>query len=730
MFEAPRQFGSAAAAAVGSGEIAGGSPPFAAIDVHKILSLVWRGRATILWTTAFSLLMAGVLVLAVPPSYTAVTQILIDPTDLHAVANAPVPPNQSDAAVLQVESQVRVLTSDSVLRRVVRAEKLDRDPEFAGSRSPMRRLLAFIQLDGRTSAAADPSLAALVALKRSVTVQRAERTYVVTVSVTSRNAEKAARLANAVAAAYLADQTAVRFDAARQVSQSLSARLHELKNRVREAEDRVEAFKAHNNIVDVNGESVNEQQLSELNNQLVLARARTAQARARYDEVQRLQQTKGEVGAFPAAVQSPTMTALRTQYAEIMRREAEQMSSLGARHPAVIDIEAQVERLKGMIADEIKRLALSTHSEYGSARANEDTLARNLDALKRKTIATNEALVRLRELQRDAQASRTVYDAFLVRARETGEQGRIDTKNIRVISSADLPLHRSFPPSNLKLALGAIILGAAAGIGLVVLRAPDGEAAPSSGSESPGRPRRRSRNASGESKPFAASSPAVPAVPVLAVLPDIDAAFGLEAAMEPKSPFAREIGKVHAAVRAHHTKRNNPSILVVAPDDEDDTATVALGLAATAAATQRVLLIDADLERRTLSAVDADRGEAGLVDVAVGGRVLADAVIRDRESKINLLPLVSPHSRRHRELRDEDIEVAFAQTKHFDMVIVAAMDCDRDPSGRFFAGLVDHIVLVATADAAARGVIERLVACFGLDGRKIRGAVLTGATAA
>ena len=177
-------------------------------------------------------------------------------------------------------------------------------------------------------------------------MKRAERTYVVDVSVTSQDPDKAARIANAVAQAYLAEQTAVRSDAARQISQSLSARLNELKDRVREAEDRVETYKARNNILGASGQLVNEQQLSELNNQLGAAHARTAAAKARVDQVERLQLSRDETGAFPEAVQSQTVTALRSQYAEVMRREAEQMTSLGQRHPAVIEIQAEAVRLR------------------------------------------------------------------------------------------------------------------------------------------------------------------------------------------------------------------------------------------------------------------------------------------------------------------------------------------------------------------------------------------------
>jgi len=681
---------------------------------------------TILCTTAAALALAVLFVLLVPHRFTATTQILIDPTDLHAVGNDPTPANQvSDAALLQVESQVRVLMSDSVLRRVIKTESLDRDTEFAGRPSSLRSLMSSFGLGQGISQ--DSTLAALIALRRNVQVKRAERTYVVDVNVTSLYPEKAARIANSIAQAYLAEQTAVRSDAARQISQSLGARLNELKDRVREAEERVEAYKARNNILGASGQLVNEQQLSELNNQLGAARARSAEAKARLDQVEHAQQTKSDIGAFPEAVQSPTITALRSQYAEIVRREAEQMTSLGARHPAVIEVQAQTERLRRMIEEEVNRIALSARSEYESAHANQEALAHNLETLKHNAVTTNEAMVTLRELERDVQASRAVYEAFLVRARETGEQERLDTKNIRIISHADLPLRRSFPPSNLLLGVAALILGIAAGVGIVMMRPSGGNPPTRSGTD---RGVGRKTDTTGTRSEAAGSFPSD--IPVLAVLPGFDRSAELKAVSDPRSRFAKDIRKIYETVRANPRKSGNPSLLVVtSAGEDDDTAAVALNLAAVGALTQRVLLIDTDLDQRTLTAVDGgDRSEAGLVDVATGRRLLSDVVIRDPETNINLVPFVSPKSRRDRQITDEDVRKAFAQTKYFDMVIVAAMDCERDPSGRFFAGLVDHIVIVASTDQADDGAIEQLVSRLGLDARKIRGAVLTTAEAA
>jgi polysaccharide biosynthesis transport protein len=321
---------------------------------------------------------------------------------------------------------------------------------------------------------------------------------------------------------------------------------------------------------------VNEQQLTEMNNQQSAARARTASAKARLDQVQQVQLTKNEFGAFPEAVQSQTITALRSQYAEVMRREAEQMTSLGARHPAVIEIQAEAERLRRMVDDEVHRIAISARTEYESARANEETIAANLDKLKNNAMTTNEAMVTLRELERDVQANRAVYEAFLVRARETGAQERLDTKNIRVISQADIPLRRSFPPSNLLVAVGAILFGMAAGGGIVFARETYGSAGdfgrdlrrdsgrdfvrdsefPRTGGTGV---RGRLTNAVRDFLPAGRPS----SIPVLAVLPSTDVSFGLSAAENPRSRLSMELYKVHQAVRASHSKRGNLSVLVV-----------------------------------------------------------------------------------------------------------------------------------------------------------------------
>jgi succinoglycan biosynthesis transport protein ExoP len=739
MFEAPRQI---RPVAVGAGDVGIGFAPLAQIDFSKTLTTLWRGKGTIILCALAALMLALVFLAVAPRQYTAATQILIDPTDLLAVGSGTTPSAPlSDAGLLQVESQVRVLGSDAVLRRVVTTLNLDKDPEFAGARSPLRALgediLGVIGIHGDATTD-NKTLAALTELRRRVTVKRDERTYVVEVDVTTRSPEKSAQIANAIADAYLAEQTQIRSDAARQVSQSLSARLQDLRDRLRDAEKKVEDYRASHNMVGSNGQLVTEQQLTEMNAQLVAARARTAETKGRLDQVTQVQKNKDENGAFPAALLSQTITALRTQYAEVMRREAEEMTTLGPRHPAVLDIQAQAERLRHMIDNEIDRTAVAARTEYESAKASEQTLANNLKGLEGTTVDNNQAMVGMRELEREAQASRDLYQAFLVRARETGEQQQIDTKNIRVISKADLPLRRSSPPSSLLIALGALLLGAATGCGIVLVRpGPEEDGDAWQGKDPRGRDVWRDRL--GQAAKGAATSFWVRGgsakIPVLAVLPAVDVSFGLSAVDDPQSPFAKGIHKVYDALQTSHDRlenrqgnqQDNPSVLVIALDAEDDSATVALTLAALAAEKERVLLIDADIERRTLSAIDAQQSEAGLVDVATGRRLLSDVITRDRETNINLVSFVSPESRRDGRIVDDDIRRAFDETKRFDLVIVAAIDVTGAPSTRFFGKVVDHIVVVAKAGEHDEAAVTRLIARLGLDAKKVRGAVLTGA---
>src|SRR5262249_55308197 len=153
------------------------------------------------------------------------------------------------------------------------------------------------------------------------------------------------------------------------------------------------------------GELVTEQQLSTLNKQLMQALAVTAERRARYEDVRRLQRSSAEPDAIVEAIESQTITALRSQYAEAKQAEANKTAILGPRHPQVIAAAAQVAQSPRRIDEELSRIAETALSDYNRARANEEEIARSVDTLKGDVTKTNQQMVRLRELESQAESA-------------------------------------------------------------------------------------------------------------------------------------------------------------------------------------------------------------------------------------------------------------------------------------------------------------------------------------
>lgn len=431
-------------------------------DPAWIIGTLWARRGLILLTAVLGLVLAILGSLLIAPKYVSTAQLFIDPRDLRVLQND-VSPNTvgSDPTSITgyLESQARVIASDSIKSRVVERLGLDRDPDFGGASAGFLSRL----LGTDTGPSPKATLYALAALDRTVSVRRGERTFVIDISATAQDPDKAAKIANALAEAYLEDQTAVRAEAAQRATTALTGRLEELRNRLRTAEEKAEKYKEANNIVGVGGRSLSEEQLSLNNAQLVAARTRATEAKAKYDQITATRAANIEAGAIPEAVASNTMTALRAQLGAALAREADLVASLGARHPALASAQSQVRDARRQISDELGRIARAAKAEYDRAVEAERQLARRVDQLTAGQYAAGRASVQLRELEREVESSRAIYDAFLKRARETGELGGIDTTNARIISPAMPPLEKS-GISRRTLALLGLVGGGGVGM--------------------------------------------------------------------------------------------------------------------------------------------------------------------------------------------------------------------------------------------------------------------------
>ncbi|TNC15319.1 lipopolysaccharide biosynthesis protein [Methylobacterium terricola] len=435
------------------------------LDPREILRSVRLRWLTVLLPVLLFLAAAAAWTQFNPPQYAASTQILIDPRGLQVVKDGLTPPDQaSDASLLLVDSQLRVLTSDDVLGRVVDRFDLARDPEFQGRETLLGAVKAMVaRLTGRAEPPADPRLTALRALRDRVGARRLERSFVLELGVTSEDREKAARLARGVAETYLARDAATRSDTTRRAGEAIESRLAELRGDLRKAEDKAQAFRAKHNLVGTRSQLVSEQQLTQLSEQLGAARAKALDAGAR------LRQIEGVLAGGPSdsvneIVQNPTIAALRGQLAGVERLRADAEETLGRRHPSYQAALVQEKALRGTIQAEIRRIAAASRNDYQAALASARTLADTLERRKADALKVGDDFVQLRELERQVEANRAVYEAFLVRARELQEQQRLDTSASRIISPASPPEKRLGPPTPVVF-IAALVAGL--GVGLV-----------------------------------------------------------------------------------------------------------------------------------------------------------------------------------------------------------------------------------------------------------------------
>ena len=298
-------------------------------DLREGIGFLWRQWMFITSIVGTVLFVSAVYVYSETPRYTASAQVLLDPQVHKAGGKDESDLTDANLDYAMVENQLAIIRSTVFLQRVVEKLQLVSDPEF-GSRHPQAAQarkpswFAIIRsLFHRPSAEAKPAaregddaadvMAATQALKGAVSAGRAGQGYILNISVTSLDPARAARIANAVADAYVVEKLDARFDAAKRASAWLSDRLVELRKQLHDSEEAVAQFRAAHNLMQANGNvTLNEQQLSELNAKLVEARADVAQKKARVDILNSIQQKGGSVQSLPDLPASPQLTALRT----------------------------------------------------------------------------------------------------------------------------------------------------------------------------------------------------------------------------------------------------------------------------------------------------------------------------------------------------------------------------------------------------------------------------------
>lgn len=429
------------------------------IDLPRLLSWLRRGaRAIVLCALAGFLIGAGYAMLA-KPRFTVTTDILIDPAGLQIVTDDIFRQDGQprDSALLSVESKRQTLLSRSVLLKVVQSLNLERDPEFVPPTS-WTSLLSPRALLGMGGSAPNLEIVALDNLTRRVSARRDELSFVILMSVWTDNAEKSILISDAIVRTFKEELVGADSEGARRSADALTSRIAELKAEVTDAEQAVEEFRRQHGLQSSQGELVRSRSMTQINQQLVQARERLIEAQSRYGDLTSSNSTDA------AAMQSQTISSLRTQYATLKSRADAESRTYGPRHPRLAQLQTELSVLQSEIEAEKRRIVQAAKNNLDQAKAVVAALEADASSVSSEVFTDNDAQIRLRDLTREAAAKTAIYEAFLVRVRQLTERQDLDTTNIRVISQPVPPRSRSWPPSTTQVAGFGAMAGLVVGV--------------------------------------------------------------------------------------------------------------------------------------------------------------------------------------------------------------------------------------------------------------------------
>ncbi|MCB1453351.1 MAG: GumC family protein, partial [Rhizobiaceae bacterium] len=418
------------------------------VDLGTLFASIARDWRRILVIALVVTGLAFVLASVLTPKYKGETRILIETreseftrVDTNSVRSAPILDEEG------VASQVEVIASTDIIKKVAAQLDLANIDEFDAKPSFLANLLAVAGLATDTSNLA-PEERVLKAFREKLEVFRVENSRVIVVEFSSEDPKLAAAIPNAMADAYIAVQRAAKLESNADATQWLEPEIAELREKVKEAEQRVAEFRGKSDLfIGENNSVLATQQLSQLSTELSRVRANRSAAEAKVNTMRAALDGGVSLDTVPDVLASPLIQRLRENELELRAEIAELSTTLLSNHPRIKALNSQVADLQQQIRSEARKVLGGLQNEARTARAREEALLGDVNRLKAESARADEEGVELRALEREAAAQRELLESYLTRFREASSRGERNylPADARIFSRAVVPAEPYFP---------------------------------------------------------------------------------------------------------------------------------------------------------------------------------------------------------------------------------------------------------------------------------------------
>jgi capsular exopolysaccharide synthesis family protein len=676
----------------------------------ELFNVLYRQKWMIVAVVLVSVVLTGIILQQLTPRYSAETLLLIETRqttipNLDSVLTGLAGDDQG------VRSEAEVLRSRGLAAATVRLLALEKDPEFNAALRPpglLERIPGYPKSRDRSSGETDFGKVVDAFLER-LDVHPVTGSRVISVNFTSVDRNKAALVANTLADQYLLSHLETKFEAAKVAHTWLNGRVEELREQVAISEQAVEDFRRDAGLLQAEGVTLTAQQMAELNGQLILARAETAQASARLRQVSRLVESPDGIATASEVLDSQLIQRLKEQQAQIERRVAELAAEYGPSHPRMIQLRAEQQDLQDSIAAEVNKIVASLNNEVAIASAREASLEDELGRLKDTMAQSNDSQIQLRALEREAEANQALLATLLARYKEVSSQDEMNSQqaDARIISRADAPSNPSFPNKPFLLGIAVLLSGLLAIIAVFV------------------RESAQRGFVSGEQIEALTGLTALGFVPLHVDKSEDGGGPADYVACYPRSALSQSLRTAFWSTTLSLDEKPRQLVITSAHPEEGKT-TVALGIARSQAqAGQRTLLIDADTRNPSVHALVRQELKPGLVDVLLGD-CSEPPIVRDTVTSLDVLcagrafedplPLLDSSAM-------DDLLRAVGH--HYDLVVIDTPPLMAASDACALSKKVDTTVLIVRWVKTPREVVRHVIRQLTRAGGHVAGALVT-----
>jgi capsular exopolysaccharide synthesis family protein len=618
-----------------------------------------------------------------------------------------------------IESDSRILQSETLLITVAQTLNLQDDPRFLGGRRS--RLMGVL---GATTPVAhgnldDPNVrnAVLYNLRSHLTIARVPRTQMITISYVSWSPQLSADIVNALESEFIKNNFTAHYKSTQQVTDWLTSQIEYLRKLVQESQDKMVDLQKKLGISALDPQhSMIVQEITNLEKGASDATEQRVLDEARYRILQSLPPDRIQDGTFAMSMDGTQgmLSNLRTQRANAAAELARQRPIYGPNYPSVKQLNAQIKALDKEIEAEEQTVLNKAKDAYGIAHAAEDQAKGVLNNRVRELYGQRDDIVRYELLTEEYESNRHMYESILARLREAAVDAGLDSADISVVDFAALPIT---PSSMSPWTMGelGLLFGIFTGLAISLLLE-----------------RMDTRMRDSKQIQDLLGVPAIAIVPQTSWKgkgPQPEASAGPEILWDARSPFAESMRVFRTSIQLSSTSRESRVISVTSCQPGEGKSTLSMNLAAALAqGGKRVVLVDTDMRRPSVYWRLGLSDRKGLSEFLTGLETM-DGVIQTHKTLTTLDVIASgicPPLPADLLASDQMKTFVKVLRDRYEYVIFDSPPALSVTDPLIVASLADGLVLVIRQGYCTRAMLARAGEVFRDVGVKVYGFVLNG----